>query len=72
MIHKYNGSEEQCPIPLVRTRLLLKKMQKNDSCVIQLRDEGSITDIPKLLTKLGYDYCQHIKNDIVEITINSQ
>jgi len=70
MIHQYNGCEEKCPVPLIKTRLLLKKMQANDSCIIYLCDEGSITDIPKLLTKLGYNYCQSINDHIVKIIIN--
>ncbi|GAA0819606.1 hypothetical protein GCM10009111_23880 [Colwellia asteriadis] len=73
MIYSYDGTRERCPIPLVQTRLLLKKMREGDYCQLQLKDSGSIQDIPKLLSKLGYSYTQHKnKDDVVEITINNK
>jgi len=70
MIYKYDGRGEKCPVPLVKLRLLLKKMQYGDQCIITIDDIGSINDIPKLLDKQGYSY-QKQSNDIgiVEISI---
>jgi TusA-related sulfurtransferase len=72
MIYKYDGRGEKCPVPLVNLRLLLKKMQGSDQCIISIDDIGSISDIPKLLDKQGYCYQEHaIKNGIVEIKIDA-
>jgi TusA-related sulfurtransferase len=71
MIYHYDGSNEKCPLPLVNLRLIIKNMQKGDSCLIKVRDSGSKEDIPKLLSKLGYCYNQSpIDNNVVEITIS--
>ncbi|MGL1957432.1 MAG: sulfurtransferase TusA family protein [Colwellia sp.] len=71
MIFTYDACQEKCPVPLVNTRLLLKKMKNGDSCVLKLSDSGSIEDIPKLLSKLGYCYHQSIiDNNVVKIIIN--
>lgn len=70
MIFQYDASQEKCPLPLVNLRLMLKKMQDNDRCVIKIKDSGSITDIPKLLIKLGYEHTiSTINENVVEITI---
>jgi tRNA 2-thiouridine synthesizing protein A len=58
MIYEYDARSEKCPVPLVKLRLLLKKMSNSDFCLLQISDQGSITDIPKLLTKQGYSYKQ--------------
>ncbi|MFQ3264300.1 MAG: tRNA 2-thiouridine synthesizing protein A [Colwellia sp.] len=72
MIYKYDGRGEKCPVPLVNLRMLLKKMQGSDQCIISIDDIGSIMDIPKLLDKQGYCYQEHtIKNGIVEIKIDA-
>jgi len=70
MIFQYDASHEKCPLPLVNLRLILKKMKKEDVCVLKIRDLGSKENIPKLLAKLGYCYNQSpIDNNVVEITI---
>ncbi len=72
MIYKYDGRGEKCPVPLVNLRLLLKKINPNDECIIIIDDLGSITDIPKLLAKKGYDYREQIKaNGMVEISVKA-
>ena len=58
MIYEYDARSEKCPVPLVQLRLLLKKMSDSDSCLLKISDQGSIQDIPKLLTKHGYTYKQ--------------
>ena len=71
MIYKYDGRGERCPVPLVKLRLLLKKMQDGDQCIITIDDIGSINDIPKLLDKQGYVYQQQTNDSgFVEISIN--
>ena len=73
MIFNYDGSNDKCPVPLIRMRLLLKKMQEGDQCLLLLKDTGSIKDIPKLLTKQGYCYSQQGKgNGIVEVIVDSK
>jgi len=58
MIYEYDARSDKCPVPLVQLRLLLKKMSDSDSCLLKISDQGSIQDIPKLLTKQGYTYKQ--------------
>jgi TusA-related sulfurtransferase len=58
MIYEYDARSEKCPVPLVQLRLLLKKMSDSDFCLLKISDQGSIQDIPKLLTKQGYTYKQ--------------
>lgn len=71
MIFQYDASQEKCPLPLVNLRLILKKMKKEDICVIQISDSGSKENIPRLLTKLGYRYHQSpIDNNIIELTLS--
>lgn len=73
MIFEYDGTNEQCPVPLVNMRILLKEMQQGDQCIILLKDAGSLSDIPKLLTKQGYSYSQHRTIDgIVKVQIESK
>lgn len=70
MIYEYDGSGEKCPIPLVQLRLILKKMSRNDSCLLKISDQGSMKDIPKLLTKKGYTFKQaQLDNNILELFI---
>jgi len=70
MIFQYDASKEKCPLPLVNLRLILKKMGQEDSCILKISDKGSVTDIPKLLKKLGLYYHQScIDNNVVKIII---
>jgi TusA-related sulfurtransferase len=73
MVFEYDGSNEKCPVPLVKLRLLLKKMIKDDLCILTIVDAGSIEDIPKLLNKLGYCFEQRvIDGSRVSITIQGK
>ncbi|MCO4798048.1 MAG: sulfurtransferase TusA family protein [Colwelliaceae bacterium] len=70
MIYKYDASNEQCPLPLVKMRLTLKKLKDNDSYFIRIADNGSKSDIPNYLTNKGYQYTQQqLDNSIVELHI---
>ncbi|MCP4986539.1 MAG: sulfurtransferase TusA family protein [Colwellia sp.] len=72
MIYKYSGIGKKCPVPLVQLRLIMKKMCLGDQCIVTLNDSGSIKDIPKLLKKKGYQYCeQSIGEGIVQISIKA-
>ncbi len=73
MIYEYDGTNEKCPVPLVNMRLILKKMQCDDQCIIRLKDSSSIKDISALLTKQVYSYSQRVLGgDIVEICITNK
>lgn len=72
MIYKYNGIDKKCPVPLINLRLLLKKMNGGDECVITINDAGSLKDIPKLLFQQGYDFHQKKRaGDVMEISIKA-
>ena len=63
MLYKYDGTEEKCPLPLVKMRVILKKMNFEDSLTINISDKGSIKDIPQLLAKQGYVFTQRYINE---------
>jgi tRNA 2-thiouridine synthesizing protein A len=63
MLYEYDGTEEKCPLPLVKMRVILKKMQFGDTLTIKISDKGSMKDIPKLLTKQGYSFSQRYLNE---------
>ena len=72
MLYEYNACEESCPLPLVKLRLILKKMSKSDSCLIRIADKGSKQDIPKLLNQQGYSFTQtKISLTIIELHIKA-
>lgn len=72
MIYEYDASKDKCPLPLVKMRVLLKKLQSNDSCIIRIADRGSKVDIPKYLKQKGYQFSQHhICQSIVELHIKT-
>lgn len=73
MFHKYDATKEQCPLPLVKMRMMLKKMHVNDKCSISILDEGSKKDIPKYLIKKGYIFSSHqLDNGTVELVIQNR
>lgn len=69
MLYQYDARAEKCPLPLVNLRVLLKKMSVGDSCIIQISDAGSKSDIPNLLTRQGYPFKKIFKQDYLEIHI---
>lgn len=73
MLHEYDASNEKCPLPLVKMRVILKKMQSNDKCLIRIADKGSKNDIPKYLTQVGYPFSSTIfDTGIVELLIENR
>ena len=72
MLYEYDACAESCPLPLVKLRVILKKMSNSDSCLMQIRDKGSKQDIPKLLIKQGYTFTtKQINDDVVELYIKA-
>ena len=49
----YDGRLEKCPVPLIKTKLLLKQLSAGQSLTLLLTDPGSIQDIPRLLNGMG-------------------
>lgn len=73
MIYEYDARDEKCPLPLVKMRLLLKKMQKHDTCLMIVADQGSKTDIPKYLLSKGYQFTQQpLSSVLLEIRITNR
>jgi len=70
MMYEYDARNEKCPLPLVKMRLMLKKMQEKDTCLLIIADQGSKTDIPKYLLSKGFHYTQQqISSVLVELRI---
>jgi tRNA 2-thiouridine synthesizing protein A len=70
MLYEYDATHDKCPLPLVKMRVILNKMQQQDACMIRIADKGSKKDIPKLLNKQGYRYTMKaIGENIVELHI---
>jgi TusA-related sulfurtransferase len=73
MQHEYDATQDKCPLPLVKMRVMLRKMDTCDSCLIKIADKGSIKDIPKFLSNSGYSYTRKIfDNGIVELLIQNR
>ncbi|WP_076418784.1 sulfurtransferase TusA family protein [Colwellia sp. UCD-KL20] len=73
MLHEYDATNDKCPLPLVKMRVILKKMQANDKCSISIADKGSKNDIPKYLSKAGYPFTSTIlDNGVVELLIENR
>ncbi|WP_371372577.1 sulfurtransferase TusA family protein [Thalassotalea aquiviva] len=69
---EYNAEGERCPLPLVKTKLLLKQLGAGQRLKLILTDPGSIADIPKWLTSQGIEFSQNHQQDVVEIIINKE
>jgi TusA-related sulfurtransferase len=70
MLYEYDASNEKCPLPLVKMRVILKKMQLGDSCMIRIVDKGSKENIPHYLKKTAVEYeLQELENKTLEIII---
>ena len=67
---QYDGRLEKCPLPLVKTKLLLKQLSAGQTLTLLLADSGSIQDIPRLLSKLNIPFEQILlAKQQVKITI---
>ncbi|MGB0893468.1 MAG: sulfurtransferase TusA family protein [Parashewanella sp.] len=56
-------TQYRCPLPLVKTKLLLKKMTQGEQLQLLLSDPGSRQDVPQFLTKQGYLVKELLNND---------
>ena len=63
MLYNYVASLDKCPLPLVKTRVILKKMQIGDVCLIRIYDKGSKKNILNYLTKFAWSYSQQTISD---------
>ena len=73
MLHEYDATKDKCPLHLVKMRMMLKKMQYDDTCLIRISDKGSLKDIPKYLTSAGYVFTQRIVDlTSVELSIKNR
>mgnify|MGYP000099895817 FL=1 len=73
MLYEYDATNERCPLPLVKTRVILKKMKENDVCILRLADSGSKSDIPRLLKKQNYDFqVTQLDTNEIEIKISGR
>ena len=69
MTYIYDATLEKCPLPLVKLRVILRKMVAGDNCLLQIVDTGSKKDIPKLLNKQGYLFSLTEKGQVAELNI---
>jgi TusA-related sulfurtransferase len=69
MKFEYDGCADKCPLPLVKTRVILKKMQPKDSCLIKVCDKGSMKNIINYLTK--YQHQWHVNATMLDESILS-
>jgi TusA-related sulfurtransferase len=65
MLYEYDATAEKCPLPLVKMRVILNKMQKGDEFLLHITDKGSKIDIPKLLKKQGYLFDERYLTDAI-------
>ena len=67
---EYDARLEKCPLPLVKTKLLLKSLTSGQQVRLLLSDPGSISDIPKLLTKQCIEFTQQqIDKQVIELLL---
>jgi TusA-related sulfurtransferase len=69
----YDGSDDECPLSLVKTKVLLKKLQPGQCAIITLRDDSSQDNIRRFLDK--YQWCyqiQTIEQGKVQFLIHKQ
>ncbi|MCV2402920.1 sulfurtransferase TusA family protein [Marinomonas sp. C2222] len=49
-----DAREDRCPMPLLKTKLSLSKMQKGQSLCVIAGDPGSLKDIPQYIELVGF------------------
>ncbi|SET58320.1 sulfurtransferase TusA family protein [Thalassotalea agarivorans] len=70
MEYRYDGTQEKCPLPLVKTRVILNKMAQGDRCWVLLSDGGSKSDIPRYLKRKQIPHTiTTLENNNIEIVI---
>lgn len=48
-----DAREDCCPMPLLKTKLSLSKMEKGERLLVQASDPGSMKDIPLYIKQVG-------------------
>jgi len=72
MLYEYDATEDCCPLPLVKTRQILKKMAWGDRCLVKISDSGSKINMPQFLTKQGFTFkVTPLTETIIEIDIRT-
>lgn len=55
--------EDRCPMPLLKTKLSLSKMQKGQSLCVITGDPGSLKDIPQYIELVGFSLLSVVEGD---------
>ncbi|REG85830.1 sulfurtransferase TusA family protein [Marinomonas pollencensis] len=49
-----DAREDRCPMPLLKTKMALSKMQAGESLCVMTQDAGSLKDIPHYFNLVGH------------------
>lgn len=55
--------EERCPMPLLKLKLALSKMELGEKVCVYATDEGSLRDIPHYLSLVGLPLLEQGQQD---------
>ncbi|GAB3483640.1 sulfurtransferase TusA family protein [Marinomonas epiphytica] len=67
--HQYDAildaREDRCPMPLLKTKLALSKMQEGEVLRVETCDAGSLKDIPQYIEMVGLTLMsQNLDNNV--------
>jgi len=72
-MYEYDAVNEKCPLPLVKMRVILKKMQIGDEFKMHIYDKGSKKNIINYLQKFSWVFEQQlITGDILVIKLKKE
>ncbi|MFT2098634.1 sulfurtransferase TusA family protein [Marinomonas sp. 2405UD66-6] len=60
-----DAREDRCPMPLLKTKLSLSKMEKGEHLLVQASDPGSMKDIPHYVELVGFSLLSVSEEDDV-------
>lgn len=70
---KVDARDLRCPMPLLKTKLKLNKMQTGDTVLVLATDVGSEKDIPAFCNQTGYPVkVQLLDNKIFQFLITKK
>ncbi|MDB4837486.1 sulfurtransferase TusA family protein [Marinomonas sp.] len=58
-----DAREDRCPMPLLKTKLSLSKMQQGESLCVITSDSGSLKDIPQYIDLVGFSLLSVCEDD---------
>lgn len=62
-----------CPLPVIKTKKALEGLKSGQVLEVRVTDRGSITDIPLLLSRLGYELPEiRDKGEVIEFYIRKK